>query len=187
MAEKLALHGFEGGDLAQNGYCPIAVWLVVEYYAYESVRGKTECAKAIAKVFGALGVKAAFSMSLPEPPKVLGLYDELADDLKAIDRLKDGKVRRAALNAIRDALAPTRSSKPVASEGGSLDKKQLYLLNAVKKAKGPVDSRSLQKRSYRLKDRSMRMSAAEVDEVLTSLSEAGLITYDAKSRTATKK
>lgn len=60
LAEKLAVHGFEGGTLTKNGFCGKAAWLCVEYYAYESERGKTEIALAIARTFGSFGFQKAF-------------------------------------------------------------------------------------------------------------------------------
>jgi hypothetical protein len=57
LSETLANYGFQGGDLIANGFPPEAVWLTIEYYAYDSSRADSKIAKSIARSFGAFGVK----------------------------------------------------------------------------------------------------------------------------------
>lgn len=71
LARKLAARGFGGADLTANGFPPKAVWLVIEYYAYESPQTKTDMAIAIARTFGAYGVKAAFKDAMTPPTPAL--------------------------------------------------------------------------------------------------------------------
>jgi hypothetical protein len=66
LAEKLEGRGFEAGSLAADGFGPTETWLVVEHFAYDS-KAKAPFAKAIARTFGAFGVKSAFSQ-VASPP-----------------------------------------------------------------------------------------------------------------------
>lgn len=68
LAEKLEAKGFEAGSLVEGGFDSIATWLTIEYFAYES-KAKAVFAKAIARTFGAFGVKAAFDEVLGAPTK----------------------------------------------------------------------------------------------------------------------
>lgn len=90
LAERLTAHGFEGADLASNGFPPEAVWLVLEYFAYDS-KAEAPYAKAIARTFGAYGVKAAFRDAETEPMNQFDymrqqilLMEEQARELKRI-------------------------------------------------------------------------------------------------------
>jgi hypothetical protein len=86
LAKKLSAHGFEGGGLCRDGFPPVAVWLTVEYFAYES-KAEAPTAKAIARVFGAYGVKSAFDLAQPAPSQV---HSERA----AIDWAAFAEIRR---------------------------------------------------------------------------------------------
>lgn len=55
LAETLEAAGFEAGSLASDGFNPQAVWLTIEYFAYES-KAKAVMAKQLARTFGAIGV-----------------------------------------------------------------------------------------------------------------------------------
>ncbi len=59
IAEKLEAKGFEAGALTEKGFNSVATWLTIEYFAYDS-EAKAVFAKAIARTFGAFGVKSAF-------------------------------------------------------------------------------------------------------------------------------
>lgn len=69
LAEKLEAHGFKGADLAENGFPPAAVWLTIEYFAYDS-KAEAPVAKAIARTFGAVGVKTAFAQIEAPTPEI---------------------------------------------------------------------------------------------------------------------
>jgi hypothetical protein len=100
LAAKLAAHGFEGGDLVLNGFPPSATWLVIEYYAYES-KAKAPYAKAIARTFGAYGVKAAFSDSVKDEPSAVqnSPLSEKIDETKAILGLIDSAMQGVKLGS----------------------------------------------------------------------------------------
>ncbi|NEQ50580.1 MAG: hypothetical protein F6K11_10680 [Leptolyngbya sp. SIO3F4] len=66
LAEKLESKGFDAGSLVEEGFNSVATWLTIEYFAYES-KAKAVFAKAIARTFGAFGVKAAFDEVLGTP------------------------------------------------------------------------------------------------------------------------
>ncbi|EKU99749.1 hypothetical protein Lepto7375DRAFT_1817 [Leptolyngbya sp. PCC 7375] len=59
IAEKLESKGFEASALVEEGFNSVATWLTIEYFAYDS-EAKAVFAKAIARTFGAFGVKSAF-------------------------------------------------------------------------------------------------------------------------------
>lgn len=59
LAEKLTPQGFDAAELTQNGFPAKAVWLTVEYFAFES-KAKAEYAKQIARTFGMLGILQLF-------------------------------------------------------------------------------------------------------------------------------
>ncbi|NEZ65277.1 hypothetical protein D0962_21305 [Leptolyngbyaceae cyanobacterium CCMR0082] len=69
LAEKLENKGFDAGSLVEEGFNSVATWLTIEYFAYES-KAKAVFAKAIARTFGAFGVKAAFDEVLGVAPNV---------------------------------------------------------------------------------------------------------------------
>ncbi|MFG6095086.1 hypothetical protein SPB21_07540 [Leptothoe sp. ISB3NOV94-8A] len=69
LAEKLESKGFDAGSLVEEGFNSVATWLTIEYFAYES-KAKAVFAKAIARTFGAFGVKAAFDEVLGVAPNV---------------------------------------------------------------------------------------------------------------------
>jgi hypothetical protein len=69
LAEKLESRGFDAGSLLENGFGAVETWLVIEYFAYDS-KAKAPFAKAIARTFGAFGVKSAFSQVAPQPSSI---------------------------------------------------------------------------------------------------------------------
>ena len=66
LSQKLIGQGFDAAALAENGFCPKAVWLTIEYFAYES-KAKAEMAKQIARTFGMIGVITTFEELTKEP------------------------------------------------------------------------------------------------------------------------
>lgn len=55
LSKNLADKGFQALDLIENGFPPQAVWLCIEYYAFES-KAKAPMAKQLARTFGSIGV-----------------------------------------------------------------------------------------------------------------------------------
>lgn len=158
LAKKLEAHGFEGGALAANGFPPEAVWLVVEHHAYESPKARTLCAIAIARTFGAYGVKAAFRDAVKDAqPHTQPVMD--SDDLRAFKALvaKAQALEDAPAGPVRDALeralvleiepkavGPLRSAQKRAQPPLIPDEEVLLnLLNA----KGPMTLREVVKSS----------------------------------------
>jgi hypothetical protein len=67
LAQTYTEHGLECGDLVENGFNPQAVWLAIEYFAYES-KAAAPMAKQLARTFGAIGVKHVISqLTAPAP------------------------------------------------------------------------------------------------------------------------
>ena len=52
LLETYTEHGFEAAALVENGFPPQAVWLAIEYFAYES-KAAAPMAKQLARTFGA--------------------------------------------------------------------------------------------------------------------------------------
>lgn len=76
LAETFAINSFEAGALIQSGFPPQAVWLAIEYFAYES-KAIAPMAKQLARTFGSIGVKHVVSklteaeaMPAPEQSKL---------------------------------------------------------------------------------------------------------------------
>ena len=67
LAQKLAEQGFEAAAFLEDGIPPKAVWLIIEYYAYDANR-KTEQAIQLARTFGQLGIDLTFQqLQTPKP------------------------------------------------------------------------------------------------------------------------
>jgi hypothetical protein len=60
LAQALVPQGFQAGALVESGFPPVAVILVLEYFAYES-KAKAPGAKALMRAFGAFGLKEVLS------------------------------------------------------------------------------------------------------------------------------
>ena len=65
LAQKLEGEGFQGAALVENGFSPKAVWLCIEYFAYDS-KAKAPRAKQLARTFGSIGVMTTLA-SITEP------------------------------------------------------------------------------------------------------------------------
>ncbi len=88
LAQKLSEYGFEGADLARNGFPAQAVWLVIEYFAYES-KAKAEGAKHIARVFGTVGIMHTFEQLTNQPRQIMPTHAEaLRGWADALDEIK---------------------------------------------------------------------------------------------------
>jgi hypothetical protein len=72
LAEHLTPHGFEPAALVENGFNPQAVWLTIEYFAYES-KAKAPMAKQLARTFGAIGVMTTLEQLKPKQPEPTAL------------------------------------------------------------------------------------------------------------------
>ena len=55
LGETLSHKGFHAAALTEDGFPPQAVWLCIEYFAYES-QAEAPMAKQLARTFGAIGV-----------------------------------------------------------------------------------------------------------------------------------
>jgi hypothetical protein len=98
LGQSLTQQGFEAASLSELGFPPKAVWLVIEYYAYDAKVIKPE-ALQIARTFGQLGIELTFDQltSTPEA-KPITLVDALIESLKItrqlqeqVDRLEEGQ------------------------------------------------------------------------------------------------
>jgi hypothetical protein len=65
LGQTLTSHGFQAVDLTRDGWPPAAVWLAIEYFAWES-KAKAPMAKQLARTFGAFGVKNALDHLKPK-------------------------------------------------------------------------------------------------------------------------
>ena len=105
LAEILTQQGFQGADLAKNGFPPLAVILTLEYFAYES-KAKAPGAKALMRLFGAYGLKTVLE-GLKEQPasevKYLPSRDAI-DYVNAAEKLPTLKVNPQLKQLLEDAL-----------------------------------------------------------------------------------
>lgn len=60
LGQTLTAHGFGAGALSANGFPAQAVWLTIEYFAYDS-NAEAPMAKRLARLFGSIGVMAAMN------------------------------------------------------------------------------------------------------------------------------
>lgn len=77
LRETLARFGFKGEDLTKNGFPPKAVWLVLEYYAYNAGRYIKPEAVQICRTFGQVGIERVFDY-LDNKPSTTELELQLA-------------------------------------------------------------------------------------------------------------
>jgi hypothetical protein len=102
LGQTLLGHGFSAAELIANGFPPQAVWLCIEYFAYES-KAKALMAKQLARTFGAIGIMATIkqlSGSTQEaPPRQLPPIRDAIDYQQAIAGLPSvtNPILRAAL------------------------------------------------------------------------------------------
>jgi hypothetical protein len=66
LGQKLMEQGFTAADLVKNGFPPQAVWICVEYFAFES-KAKAPMAKQLARTFGSIGIMATLEELKPKP------------------------------------------------------------------------------------------------------------------------
>jgi hypothetical protein len=106
LAEKLTGQGFECADLAENGFPPVAVILVLEYFAYES-KAKAPGAKALMRAFGAFGLKEVLSKLngyAPQPDVKLIPQRDAIDYVQAAAILPSLQVNAQLKALLEDAL-----------------------------------------------------------------------------------
>ncbi len=77
LGQRLKQHGFEGAALVEFGFPPAAVWLTLEYFAYDS-KAEAPYAKTIARTFGAFGVKHFMELGALAKGKTLGGHKQLS-------------------------------------------------------------------------------------------------------------
>lgn len=56
LGQSLIGHGLEAAHLLDEGFSPQAVWLCIEYFAYDS-KAKAPMAKQLARTFGSIGIQ----------------------------------------------------------------------------------------------------------------------------------
>lgn len=69
LGQVLIKQGFEAADLSEAGFPPKAVWLVIEYYAYDARVKKPEAIQ-IARTFGMIGIMNTFENLNPQPQHI---------------------------------------------------------------------------------------------------------------------
>lgn len=118
LGQTLTEQGFEAGSLATNGFPAMAVWLTIEYYAYES-KAKAEGAKQLARTFGQIGIMTTFDkltqIPEPEPVKVL-TGSHYLQDLEAMKFLAPDNetLKQLIREKMIDTLAIEQGSNPPA-------------------------------------------------------------------------
>lgn len=142
LAEALTKQGFEAGGLVENGFPPVAVILVLEYFAYES-KAKAPGAKSLMRLFGAIGLKAVLGKLTEQPePKVKALPQrDTIDYVNAASTIPTLKVNSLLKQLLEDALTDDlelmRNQKLLTSGN---DKKQYTIVKVRAKELGyPVD------------------------------------------------
>jgi hypothetical protein len=89
LGQTLVTNGFKAGDLCDEGFPAQAVWLCIEYYAFES-RAKAPMAKQIARTFGAIGVMATLKeLSQPNATPQLSCHAIAIQKADAIRHITD--------------------------------------------------------------------------------------------------
>jgi len=123
LAQTYAEHGFEPGALVENGFNPQAVWLAIEYFAYES-KAAAPMAKQLARTFGAIGVKHVVSQltapaPVQEPSRQLPTsFEVLVDATKLLPTIVNPIIKAAFEQRLAEELGannalPGSQSKPV--------------------------------------------------------------------------
>lgn len=90
LAQSMLQHGFQAGDLIENGFSPEAVWLTIEYFAFDS-KAKAPMAKQLARTFGSFGIKQFLGKlkEVPQQPeRQLPPKRDTIDWLNASDRIQ---------------------------------------------------------------------------------------------------
>jgi hypothetical protein len=134
LAKKLEAHGFEAGALAENGFPPAAVWLTIEYFAYDS-KAEAPVAKVIARTFGAVGVKTAFAqIEAPTPENQVPAYHQPPVNLPSTEQ---------RLAALIDVLERAKSvgfdpSDPRSAHGVNEQVARILLSDSPASPVGPV-------------------------------------------------
>lgn len=73
LGQILTYQGFQAADLSEDGFPPQAVWLCIEYFAYDS-KAKASMAKQLARTFGSIGIKTTLeklTQTQPEPKRAI--------------------------------------------------------------------------------------------------------------------
>jgi hypothetical protein len=86
LGQILTTHGFQAVDLVENGFPPQAVWLTIEYFAFES-KAAAPMAKQLARTFGSIGIKATLEQLNQKPQPSLKPVRDTIDWLNASDRI----------------------------------------------------------------------------------------------------
>jgi hypothetical protein len=121
LGQTLTEYGFKPADLVENGFPPQAVWLAIEYFAYES-KAAAPMAKQLARTFGAIGVKHVISQltaPTPEPPRQLPTsFEVLIEATKLLPSITNPIIKAAFEQRLAEELGannalPGSQAKPV--------------------------------------------------------------------------
>lgn len=108
LSQMLTGQGFYAGDLVENGFPPQAVWLCIEYFAYES-KAEAKLAKQLARTFGSIGIRETFDQLTKQQQPQLPQRDATDYSLTA-ERIE--KVNNLTLQELlRDELIDELSVK----------------------------------------------------------------------------
>jgi hypothetical protein len=87
LGTTLSTYGFEPAALVEDGFPAQAVWLCIEYYAFES-RAKAPMAKQLARTFGSIGVLSALK-DLTQPKELPAIANGPSKELIAAREIRE--------------------------------------------------------------------------------------------------
>lgn len=128
LSEKLTQQGFDAGDLINNGFPPQAVWLTIEYFAYDS-KAKAPMAKQLARTFGSIGVMTTIEKLKEEKPAPI--VRQLPPIRDAIDYQQAIAALPSITNPILRAALEQRFAEELGSSQLTIGQKQDLVLCAV--------------------------------------------------------
>jgi hypothetical protein len=152
MGQTLVANGFEADALRDGGFPPQAVWLCIEYYAFES-RAKAPMAKQIARTFGAIGVMATLkelsqpslapqlschAIAMQKADAIRHITDELSDNPRLAQLLIDFSINDIlTTHRLPGTAQPLRGVAEIAVElGFKVDASNRVKLGNYIKAQG---------------------------------------------------
>ena len=125
IAETYAEYGFEASHLVENGFPPQAVWLAIEYFAYDS-KAAAPMAKQLARTFGAIGIKHVISQLTATPPapapeqtrQLPTSFEVLVEATKLLPSITNPLIKAAFAQRLAEELGannalPGSQAKPV--------------------------------------------------------------------------
>lgn len=136
LSKTLAEHGFEGGAFCGSGIPDKAVMLILEYYAFDAGRYRTEQAQRWFRLFASVGARVFIQQALgwhepqQEFPQVVEAIARLEQRIAALEGYTDGQPALEAWTdpVVEDELEP----EPSPELQDSLDLLDLFNQTAVK-------------------------------------------------------